>query len=178
MTLLTKAFFLPSCSFSTLLRVWEEMRRIEVVPHNERTVFERLLLRAGRSRWYEACSRRGGGIDFNVSLGRDVTFAHGFNGVHIASGVKIGDRCTIMHGVTIGMNVDRHGRAVVSKVPIVGSDVFLGAASQIIGSCTIGDGARIGAGVVLVNVDIPSGATIVNKTAYNMTNKMYVYPQI
>ena len=72
-----------------------------------------------------------------------------------------------MQHVTIG----EHQRT--KEAPVIGNDVFIGPNACIIGKCIIGDGAKIGPGVVLVNVDIPVGATIVNNAAYDQTNQRW-----
>ena len=56
------------------------------------------------------------------------------------------------HQVTIG--------AERRESPVLGNDVFIGAGAKIIGSVTIGDGARIGANAVVVR-DVPAHATAV-----------------
>jgi serine O-acetyltransferase len=76
--------------------------------------------------------------------------------VVIGSGVKIGKRCTIFQGVTIGA---AHG-----NYPVIGDDVFIGANACVIGSARIGNKAIIGAGAVVVK-DVPDGATAVGNPA-------------
>ena len=105
----------------------------------------------------------------------DVFFGHDGRGTFIAGPTRIGKRCVIMHGVTLGITIGIDGRQ--GAAPVVGDDVFIGAGANIVGRCVIGDGARIGAGVTLTNVAIAPGTTIVNKSAYDMTNNRFVYPQ-
>lgn len=66
---------------------------------------------------------------------------------------KIGENCTIIGAVTIGMRNDW-------KFPRIGSNVFIGAGARILGGITIGDGAVIGANAVVID-DVPPGATVV-----------------
>lgn len=90
-------------------------------------------------------------------IGRRASFGPGFvlihsQGVVINSSVVAGERIFIEHQVTIG--------AERGVSPVIGSDVFFGAGSKIIGSVRVGDGARVGANAVVVH-DVPSGATVV-----------------
>lgn len=121
--------------------------------------------------WLER--RWGGFIDLRASIGDDIDFLHGPFGVFIANGAVIGDRATIGHKVTIGLSADWRQRD--HEAPIIGNDVLIGAGTSIIGRCRIGDGAQIGAGVVLANVDVPAGATIVNMSAYDLTNHRWAH---
>ena len=62
----------------------------------------------------------------------------------------IGDRCGVMHNVTIGTNMG-------PECPVIGDDVFIGVGSSVLGGVTIGNDARI-AGNTLVISDVPAGA--------------------
>ena len=92
-------------------------------------------------------------------IGRGTEFVHQ-HGIQILKHTRIGDRCRIMHDVTLG-NAGRGG--VPGEVPILGSDVMVGAGAKIMGRVKIGDGARIGPNVV-VYTDIPAGATVVGSS--------------
>lgn len=63
----------------------------------------------------------------------------------------IGNRCTIFQQVTIGQKNN--------KWPIIGDDVTIYPGAKIIGDITIGDGAVIGAGAVVLK-DVPGGAIV------------------
>ncbi len=80
---------------------------------------------------------------------------HGM-GVVIGETAKIGKRCHLHQGVTLGgtstMRTQRH--------PTFGEDVLVGAGASIIGAVTIGNGARIGAGAVVVS-NVPQYSTVV-----------------
>ena len=92
-------------------------------------------------------------------IGRGTEFVHQ-HGIQIIKHVRIGDRCRIMHDVTLG-NAGRGG--VPDEVPILGSDVMVGAGAKIMGRVKIGDGARIGPNVVIYT-DVPAGATVVGSS--------------
>ncbi len=80
---------------------------------------------------------------------------HGM-GVVIGETAKIGRRCHLHQGVTLGgtstMRTQRH--------PMFGDDVLVGAGASIIGAINIGNGARIGAGAVVVS-NVPQYSTVV-----------------
>ncbi len=80
---------------------------------------------------------------------------HGM-GVVIGETARIGRRCHLHQGVTLGgtstMRKQRH--------PTFGEDVLVGAGASIIGAVTIGAGARIGAGAVVVS-NVPKYSTVV-----------------
>ena len=80
---------------------------------------------------------------------------HGM-GVVIGETARIGRRCHLHQGVTLGgtstMRKQRH--------PTFGDDVLVGAGASIIGAVSIGNGARIGAGAVVVS-NVPPHSTVV-----------------
>ncbi len=80
----------------------------------------------------------------------------------INGGARIGTGVTIRNSVTIGNVVDKHG--IASASPVIGDDVELGAGCLVLGPITIGAGARVGAGSVVVK-DVEPGATVVGNPA-------------
>jgi serine O-acetyltransferase len=56
------------------------------------------------------------------------------------------------------------GRLAGIRHPQVGNDVLLGAGATVLGSVRIGDGARIGAGSLVVR-DVPAGAVVLAPAA-------------
>lgn len=92
------------------------------------------------------------GIDVlpGVSIGGGLRIEHP-SGIVIGAGSSIGNKCTIMQGVTLGVrNVMRDINN--NKFPIVGNGVFIGANSSILGGIVIGDNVIIGAhSLVLIN---------------------------
>ena len=150
-----------------LLRCHRLLHPIKLKPKLERSLQERLLLLLLEN-WYRAtlAGRYVASVPLSVRIGDDLRLLHGYSGIFIVSGAWIGSRVTLHQHVTIGMS--RHG------VPRIGDDVFVGAAATIIGKTVIGDGARIGAGVTLVDAVVDPGAVIVNASAYDLTNGRYV----
>lgn len=90
-------------------------------------------------------------------IGRGAQFGPGFvlihsQGVVINGSVRGGSHVYVEHQVTIG--------AERSQSPMLGSDIFIGAGAKIVGSVSIGDGARIGANAVVVD-DVAAHTTVV-----------------
>ena len=93
----------------------------------------------------------------NCIIGRGAEFGPRFVLVH-ATGVVINGRVVggsgvfLEHQVTIG--------AERRASPRLGNDVFVGAGAKILGSVSVGDGARVGANAVVVK-DVPPRTTVV-----------------
>jgi len=66
---------------------------------------------------------------------------------------KMGENCSIIANVTIGMRNDW-------DFPTIGDHVFIGAGARVLGGIHVGDGAVIGANAVVIR-DVPPGATVV-----------------
>ncbi len=90
-----------------------------------------------------------------AKIGRRVFIDHGM-GVVIGETTEIGDDCLIYKGVVFG------GTTLEKKKrhPTLGARVVVGSNATILGAITIGDGARIGSGSVVVR-PVPAGATVV-----------------
>lgn len=114
-------------------------------------------------RWYTLArlvshfSRWITGIEIHpgVKIGKRLFIDHGM-GVVIGETSEIGDDCLIYKGVVLG------GTTLEKKKrhPTLGNRVVVGSNSTILGAITIGDGARIGSGSVVVKA-VPPGATVV-----------------
>ena len=94
-----------------------------------------------------------------AEIGSGVFFDHA-TGLVIGETAKVGDNCTILHGVTLGGT----GKDAGDRHPKVGNDVLIGAGTSILGNIKIGDGAKIGAGSIVLK-PIPHGATAVGAPA-------------
>ncbi len=90
-----------------------------------------------------------------AKIGRRLFIDHGM-GVVIGETSEIGDDCLIYKGVVLG------GTTLEKKKrhPTLGHRVIVGSNSTVLGAITIGDGARIGSGSVVVK-SVPAGATVV-----------------
>ncbi len=93
-------------------------------------------------------------------IGPGVFIDHGM-GVVVGETAEIGDDCTIYQGVTLGGTSLTKG---AKRHPTLGRGVIVGANSQMVGGFTVGDGARIGSGAVVVK-PVPPGATAVGNPA-------------
>jgi len=90
-----------------------------------------------------------------AKIGRRLFIDHGM-GVVMGETTEIGDDCLIYKGVVLG------GTTLEKKKrhPTLGNRVIIGSNSTVLGAITIGDGARIGSGSVVVK-SVPAGATVV-----------------
>lgn len=86
-------------------------------------------------------------------------FPHGFHGVFIAGGAKIGDNCVVFHQVTIGANPMPFSST--TGIPTIGSNCYIGAGAVIIGSIKIGDNCRIGANCTVTS-DVQDNSVVVS----------------
>jgi serine O-acetyltransferase len=103
-------------------------------------------------------------------------FSRGFTGIEIHPGAKIGRRLFIDHGMGVvsGETTESGDDCLIYKGvvlggttlerkkrhPTLGNRVIIGSNSTVLGAITIGDGARIGSGSVVVK-SVPAGATVV-----------------
>jgi serine O-acetyltransferase len=90
-----------------------------------------------------------------AKVGRRFFIDHGA-GVVVGETAEIGDDVLLYQGVVLG------GTSLKKKKrhPTLGNNVLIGAGAIILGPVHIGDGARIGAGSVVIK-DIPQGATAI-----------------
>jgi len=112
--------------------------------------------------WLQSQASACFGVDIHpaATMGKGVMIDHA-NGVVIGETAFVGDGCTILHGVTLGGTGKEKGH---DRHPKVGRDVLIGANVQVLGNITIGDGAKIGAGSVVLR-PVPHGATAVGSPA-------------
>lgn len=103
------------------------------------------------------------GADLRVGsdFGGGLYIPHTF-GVAIVS-PKIGQNCSIIANVTIGMRNEQ-------GFPTIGDNVFIGAGARVLGKIRVGDGAVIGANAVVIH-DVPAGATVVGVPARQIQKK-------
>ncbi len=90
-----------------------------------------------------------------ASIGRRFFIDHGA-GVVIGETAEIGDDVLMYQGVVLGGTTLKKGK----RHPTVGNNVVIGTGAVALGAITIGDGARIGSGSVVVK-SVPAGATVV-----------------
>jgi serine O-acetyltransferase len=90
-----------------------------------------------------------------VRIGRRFFIDHGA-GVVIGETAEIGDDVLMYQGVALGGTTLKKGK----RHPSIGNNVVIGTGAVALGAITIGDGAKIGAGSVVVK-SVPPGATVV-----------------
>jgi serine O-acetyltransferase len=90
-----------------------------------------------------------------AEIGEGFFVDHGM-GVVIGETSVIGNDCHLYQGVTLGGSSTKR----VKRHPTLGNGVIVGAGAKIIGAVNIGDGAKIGAGSVVVT-NVPAHATVV-----------------
>lgn len=102
--------------------------------------------------------KNGADISLGCQMDSVPTFPHGFHGIFVSEGAKIGKNCVIFHQVTIGSNTlpGSPGRGC----PVIGDNVYIGCGAKIIGNVRIGNNVRIGANCVVTR-DVPDNATVV-----------------
>lgn len=95
-----------------------------------------------------------------ATIGHRVFIDHGF-GVVIGETAEIGDDCTIYQGVTLGGTSLNKG---TKRHPTLEAGVIVGAGAKVLGSFTVGEGAKVGSNAVVVK-EVPPGATAVGNPA-------------
>ncbi|TDR27884.1 serine O-acetyltransferase [Hydromonas duriensis] len=96
-----------------------------------------------------------------ATMGRRVFIDHGM-GIVIGETAEIGDDCTIYQGVTLGGTSLTRG---TKRHPTLEAGVVIGAGAKVLGSFTVGAGAKIGSNAVVVK-PVPAGATAIGNPAH------------
>lgn len=100
-------------------------------------------------------------LPWNTKIGPGLRLFHGM-GLVVNDQSVIGSNVIVRHNTTIGV---KETLPFGSRcAPVIGDDVDIGANVVILGPITIGSGARIGAGSVVVK-DVPAGKTVVGNPA-------------
>ena len=94
-----------------------------------------------------------------AKIGRRLVIDHGM-GIVIGETAEIGDDVLIYQGVTLGGTGKDRGK----RHPTIGNDVLLGTGAKVLGPFTVGDGARIAAGAVVLK-EVPPNSTAVGVPA-------------
>lgn len=90
-----------------------------------------------------------------ATIGRRFFIDHGA-GVVIGETSEIGDDVLMYQGVVLGGTSLKKGK----RHPTIGNDVVIGTGAVVLGAITVGDGAKIGSGSVVVR-SVPPEATVV-----------------
>ena len=109
------------------------------------------------ARWYSQRTVRKTGIEIHpgASIGKGLFIDHG-NGVIIGETTIIGDNVTLYQGVTLGGTGKEKGK----RHPTIGNNVMISAGAKVLGSFTVGENSKIGAGSVVLS-EVPPNSTVV-----------------
>ena len=168
-------------------RLRYDIRSIKERDPAARNSFEVLLLYSGlhavifhrwanfffRHKWFftarliSQLSRHMTGIEIHpgATIGKGLFIDHGM-GVIIGETTVIGDDCTIYQGVTLGGTGKDKGK----RHPTLGNNVMVGSGAKVLGPFTVGDGAKIAAGAVVLS-EVAPGATAVGVPARAVVKK-------
>ena len=94
-----------------------------------------------------------------AKLGRGILIDHGM-GVVIGETATVADNCTIYQGVTLGGTGKEKGK----RHPDLEEGVMVGSGAKVLGPLTIGAGAKIASGAVVLS-SVPAGCTAVGVPA-------------
>lgn len=109
------------------------------------------------ARWYSQRTVRKTGIEIHpgATIGKGLFIDHG-NGVIIGETTIIGDNVTLYQGVTLGGTGKEQGK----RHPTIGNNVMISAGAKVLGSFTVGENSKIGAGSVVLS-EVPPNCTVV-----------------
>lgn len=102
-----------------------------------------------------AARKTGIEIHPGAQIGKGLFIDHG-NGVIIGETAIIGDNVTLYQGVTLGGT----GKETGKRHPTLRDNVMVSAGAKVIGSFTIGENSKIGAGSVVLE-EVPPNCTVV-----------------
>ena len=109
------------------------------------------------ARWISQVSRFFTGIEIHpgATIGRHFFIDHGM-GVVIGETCEIGDNVTIYQGVTLGGTGKEKGK----RHPTIQDNVLIATGAKVLGSITVGENSKIGAGSVVLK-EVPAHSTVV-----------------
>lgn len=109
------------------------------------------------ARWISQRAARKTGIEIHpgATIGKGLFIDHG-SGVIIGETTIIGDNVTLYQGVTLGGTGKEQGK----RHPTLRDNVMVSAGAKVIGSFTIGENSKIGAGSVVLE-EVPPNCTVV-----------------
>ena len=109
------------------------------------------------ARWISQRAARKTGIEIHpgATIGKGLFIDHGA-GVIIGETAIIGDNVTLYQGVTLGGT----GKETGKRHPTLEDNVMVSAGAKIIGSFTVGENSKIGAGSVVLK-EVPPNCTVV-----------------
>ena len=110
-----------------------------------------------RARWISQRAARKTGIEIHPGavIGKGLFIDHG-HGVVIGETTIIGDNVTLYQGVTLGGT----GKETGKRHPTLEDNVMVSVGARVLGSFTIGENSKIGAGSVVLK-EVPPNSTVV-----------------
>ncbi|KIN30382.1 Serine acetyltransferase [Bacillus subtilis] len=90
-----------------------------------------------------------------ATIGRRFFIDHGM-GVVIGETCEIGNNVTVFQGVTLGGTGKEKGK----RHPTIKDDALIATGAKVLGSITVGEGSKIGAGSIVLH-DVPDFSTVV-----------------
>ncbi|SHK85928.1 serine O-acetyltransferase EpsC [Hespellia stercorisuis] len=109
------------------------------------------------ARWISQRAARKTGIEIHpgATIGKGLFIDHG-SGVIIGETAILGDNVTLYQGVTLGGTGKEQGK----RHPTIGDNVMISAGAKVLGSFTVGENSKIGAGSVVIE-EVPPNCTVV-----------------
>ena len=109
------------------------------------------------ARWISQRTARKTGIEIHpgATIGKGLFIDHG-TGVVIGETAILGDNVTLYQGVTLGGTGKEQGK----RHPTLEDNVMVSAGAKVLGSFTIGENSKIGAGSVVLK-EVPPNCTVV-----------------
>ena len=125
------------------------------------------------ARWVSQRAARKTGIEIHpgAKIGEGFFIDHG-TGVVIGETAEIGNNVTLYQGVTLGGTGKESGK----RHPTVCDNVMISAGAKVLGSFTIGEGSKIGAGSVVLE-EVPPHSTVVGVPGHVVNREDIVIPR-
>ncbi|MDD2969051.1 MAG: serine O-acetyltransferase [Lachnospiraceae bacterium] len=125
------------------------------------------------ARWVSQRGARKTGIEIHpgAQIGKGFFIDHGI-GVIIGETTIIGNNVTLYQGVTLGGTGKEQGK----RHPTVGDNVMISAGAKVLGSFTIGENSKIGAGSVVLE-EVPPNSTVVGVPGRVVKRANQSYPR-
>ncbi|MEO1043135.1 MAG: serine O-acetyltransferase [Pseudomonadota bacterium] len=79
-------------------------------------------------------------------LGQGLFFDHA-TGIVIGETARVGDNCSLLHGVTLGGT----GKETQQRHPTLAAGVLIGAGAKVLGNILVGEGAKVASGSVVLD---------------------------
>ncbi len=119
-----------------------------------------------------AARKTGIEIHPGAQIGKGLFIDHG-HGVVIGETTIIGDNVTIYQGVTLGGTGKESGK----RHPTIEDNVMISAGAKVLGSFTIGENSKIGAGSVVLK-EVPPNSTVVGVPGHVVKRDLVKHPRM